>query len=261
MENFIDGYEVVTEENVSFTTDMHSHEYYEIYCFLSGNAQYCVEGRRYDLAPGDILLLTKGEIHRVELHSQERYHRIGVHFNLHNVSSDIDLGYLLSPFHNRPIGKFNHYPARLFANEIWIHYLHQIVHPNNAAVSVCYLLPLLCELANAFSILQQAEIYAEKDSAAPIMKYINRNLSQKLSLEILSQKFYISQTHLNRLFRKSVGTTVWEYITIKRLFMAQDLLSKGYTPYEIYSTCGFQEYSTFYRAYKRHFGVSPSKHK
>lgn len=43
--------------------------------------------------------------------------------------------------------------------------------------------------------------------------------------------------------------------------MAQDLLAKGHTPNEVYSTCGFQEYSTFYRAYKRHFGVSPSKQK
>lgn len=261
MDNYIDGYDTVTEENVSFTSDMHSHDFYEIYCFLSGNAQYCVEGRRYALAPGDILLLTKGEVHRVELHSQERYCRLGVHFDLRDIPGDIDLGHLLSPFHNRPLGKYNHYPAHLFANEIWIHYLRQIAHAKNSGVSVCYLLPLLCELANAFPALQQAALYAEKDSAAPIMKYINRNLSEKLTLESLSQKFFISQTHLNRLFRKSAGTTVWEYITIKRLFMAQDLLSKGHTPYKVYSICGFQEYSTFYRAYKRHFGVSPRNRK
>ena len=126
---------------------------------------------------------------------------------------------------------------------------------------MCYLLPLLCELADAFPVLQQSELYAQKDPAAPIMKYINRNLSEKLSLEILSQQFFISQTHLNRLFRKSANISVYEYITIKRLFMAQDLLAKGHTPNEVYSTCGFQEYSTFYRAYKRHFGVSPSKQK
>lgn len=260
MKLHIDGYDLITEKNHAFEAKMHSHNYYEIYCFLSGDAEYCVEGRHYSLTPGDVLLLTKGEVHRVELHSPEQYCRIGVHFDLGDIPKEIDLNHLLSPFRDRPLGKFNHYPAHLFAKDSWIHYLRQIAHIKEAGVSVCYLLPLLCELADAFLILQQSELYAEKDPAAPIMKYINRNLSEKLTLEILSQKFFLSKTHLNRLFRKSAGITVWEYITIKRLFMAQDLLNKGCTPHEVYSSCGFQEYSTFFRAYKRYFGVSPNKH-
>lgn len=261
MKPYIDAYDSVTEKHQPFHSTMHSHDHYEIYCFLSGDAQYCVEGRRYTLTPGDVVLLTKGEVHRAELRSLERYCRIGVHFNLHDLPEQLDLTHLLSPFHDRPIGKFNHYPARLFAKDSWIYYLRQIAHAKDDSAALCYLLPLLCELADAFPTLQKSELFAQKDLAAPIMKYINRNLTEELTLEALSQEFHISQTHLNRLFRQSVGTTVWQYITVKRLFAAREKLAQGMPPTKVCTVCGFQEYSTFYRAYKQHFGVPPSAHK
>ena len=37
----------------------------------------------------------------------------------------------------------------------------------------------------------------------------------------------MSQTHLNRIFRAATGTTVWQYITIKRLYFAKELLEQG----------------------------------
>ena len=260
MQTNIEGYHSITEQSTPLRVKMHSHEVYEIYCFLEGDAQYCVEGRWYALHPGDVLLLTKGEVHRVDLLSEAKYCRIGVHFDLTDVPTPLDMQRLLSPFHDRPLGKFNHYPARLFQNERWIHYLEQIAHADDESTAVCFLLPLLSELADAFPILQNADLFAKKDTAAPIMKYINHHLTDALTLQNLAQRFYLSQTHLNRLFRQSTGTTVWEYITIKRLFLAKKLLEQGYAPTTVCEPCGFQEYSTFYRAYKRHFGVSPSTH-
>lgn len=259
MDIYINSYEAISDKNTPYQSQMHSHDFYEIYCFLEGDAEYCVEGRRYALHPGDMVLLRKGEVHKVELLSPQRYHRIGVHFDLGNSSELMRSEHLLAPFLKRPSGKFNHYPAAIFSDNHRLHYLRQIV--KNEKQGIYYLLPLLCELAEAFPILQQSELFAEKDTAAPIMKYINQNLTERMTLEILSQKFHISQTHLNRLFRQSASTTVWEYITIKRLFLAREMLENGQSPTVVYMQCGFQEYSTFYRAYKRYFGVSPSKRK
>ena len=257
MSIYINSYDAISEKNTPYQSQMHSHDFYEIYCFLEGDAEYCVEGRRYALHPGDMVLLRKGEVHKVALLSSRRYHRIGVHFDLGNASELPQSEDLLTPFLNRPSGKFNHYPAAIFPDNHRIHYLQQIV--KNEKQGIYYLLPLLCELTDAFPILQRSELFAEKDTAAPIMKYINQNLTEKITLENLSQKFHISQTHLNRLFRQSASTTVWEYITIKRLFLAQEMLKKGQSPTTVYMHCGFQEYSTFYRSYKRYFGIYPSK--
>ena len=74
---------------------------------------------------------------------------------------------------------------------------------------------------------------------------------------MLAKRFYLSKTHLNRIFKQSTGTTVWEYITIKRLFLAKELIAAGRQPTDVCTQCGFKDYTTFFRSYKRHFGISP----
>lgn len=243
--------------NQVYQATMHTHERYEIYCFLEGKAQYCVEGRRYDLSPGDLMVMRKGEVHMVDVDCSKPYRRIGVHFNIDS-QVQLPLKQLHSPFQDRPAGKFNHYPARLFPDNRWEFYLQKMYAERGQDTAICHLLPLLCELKEQFILLQSSDLTAEKDPAAPIMKYINAHLTDDLSLEGLSRQFYTSQTHLNRLFRKSVGTTVWKYVTIKRLFLARELLNKGVRATQVYAQCGFADYSTFFRAYKQFFGAAPS---
>ena len=96
-----------------------------------------------------------------------------------------------------------------------------------------------------------------------IVKYINNHLSEELSLDIICDRFFISKSHINRKFKKVIGSTVWEYINIKRLLLAKELLHNGISPTNVYLKCGFKDYCTFFRAYKAKFGVSPksSMHK
>ena len=55
------------------------------------------------------------------------------------------------------------------------------------------------------------------------------------------------------------GSSMWAYIKRKRLLLAKELLTGGENPYLVYEKCGFNEYSSFYRAYKAEFGVSPKE--
>ena len=82
-----------------------------------------------------------------------------------------------------------------------------------------------------------------------------------LSLDHLSERFFISKSHLNRMFKKATGTTAWDYIVVKRLLMARSLLSEGMVPTDVYLKCGFRDYTTFFRAYKKHFGSTPKEYK
>ncbi len=237
---------------------MHIHnDTYEILYFVSGSASYYVEGNRYRLEHGDLMLMRKGEAHHLELSGSAAYERFLVNFDLPPLP-DIDPGgQLLAPFNNRSLGKFNHYSAALFPNNHWRFYLEQICSSLQPQEKLCYLLPLLNDLSHCFETLKNASTGAVKDRCASIVKYINLHLQDDLSLSFLADHFYISKTHLNRIFRHSTGTTVWNYITIKRLFLARELINSGENPTKAYLQCGFQDYNTFYRAYRQHFGVSP----
>lgn len=235
---------------------MHSHDNYEIYYLLSGDADFLVEATRYHLHPGDLLLMRKGEVHMFRLRTSAPYERMHVNFEITPLLSHLGISDLLAPFQNRPLGTFNHYPAPLFLSHSFKRDLERLCKAKEED-KLLYLLPLLGEIKNAFEALKENPSSATPDRASAIVSYINEHLAEELSLEELSSRFYLSQTHLNRIFRASTGTTVWQYITIKRLYFAKELLEKGKKPTDVAPLCGFKDYTTFFRAYKKLFRRAP----
>lgn len=256
----ITGQHIYTEKPILREETMHSHDTYEIFCLLEGDADYCVEGSRYRLQSGDLMLMCKGEVHIFQLRSAAPYERIFINFDIPEVLEFMDAQDLLCVFNDRPLGKYNHYPASLFPNNHWQEYMRSICEETDTRKQLCYLLPLLRDLADRMDAVKTAPALSEKGRAAPIIKYINDHLTDELSLQMLSQRFYISKTHLLRLFKEATGTTVWEYITIKRLFLAKEKIAAGLLPADTSIQCGFKDYTTFFRAYKKHFGVPPKAH-
>lgn len=235
---------------------MHSHDNYEVYYLLSGDADFLVEATRYHLHPGDLLLIRKGEVHMFRLRSAAPYERMHINFDLPQEVFRLGTTDLLRPFTDRSLGSFNHYPASLFPDHPFKGDMERVCNAKQED-KLLYLLPLLAELKDAFETLKTAPTAAFTDRASAIVAYINAHLSDELSLEDLSSRFYLSQTHLNRIFRAATGTTVWQYITIKRLYFAKELLAEGKKPTEIAPLCGFKDYTTFFRAYKKMFGIAP----
>lgn len=236
---------------------MHTHDHYEILCFLSGDADYMVEGHRYRLKRGDLMVMRKGEVHHMQLRSQARYERCYVHFNEACVQELDPEGRLLSVFHDRPLGKNNQFSADLFPDRPWRYYAEKICSYDDPYCKRYYLLALLNELAECFETVKSSQQHRQPDRAAAVMNYINSHLMQELSLSVLAEHFHISKTYLNELFKKSAGTTVWHYIVMKRLFIAREQIRAGEAPTRVFADCGFQDYTTFYRAYKHQFGHSP----
>ena len=90
-----------------------------------------------------------------------------------------------------------------------------------------------------------------------LIGYINRHLDEPLSIQQLCETFYLSRAELCRRFKKATGTSIGKYISVKRLLHARQLIQQGRKPTEIYQTSGYQDYSTFYRAYVHYFGCCP----
>ncbi|MBO5351747.1 MAG: helix-turn-helix transcriptional regulator [Lachnospiraceae bacterium] len=257
MNYFIESHLTTTENPIIEQPVMHSHDNYEIYLFLEGKNDYLVEGTRYRLRKGDIMLMRKGELHINHILTNQTYRRITVNFEITPLLTELNLLHLLDMFHNRPLGEYNHYCAKEFPGNHWMQYLHAVCSAVSREEKLCYLLPLLHELHQCFSRLSLLPANGEQNLVVDICKYINENLSLDLSLEQLSEKFYISKTHLNRLFHASLGTTAGQYIKLKRLFWAKEEIQQGGHPVEVYSKCGFHDYTTFYRAFKKQFSLSP----
>lgn len=237
---------------------MHMHDNYEIYCFLTGDAKYIVEGSVYPLHKGDLVLMRPSESHHILFSSKASYQRMSLSFSPRNIRDPFTEA-LLAPFRERPLGKLNHYPAMHFNDSRLLHYMEEMCSTKNVHAHSAYLTVLLYELSRKFEALRKLETTAESDMFADILQYINANLTEPLSLREISEHFYISKSQLNRNFKHIIGATVWNYITGKRLLLAKKRLEDGGNPTKIYLECGFNDYSSFYRAYTAKFGIAPSK--
>ena len=247
----------------SFDTDpnpedfyMHAHERIELFYFLSGHAQYLVEGSEYELHPGDLMLMGLAEGHKLQLLSNEPYERIVIHF-APSVLTGIDPeGLLLRPFVDKPLGQRNHYRSDRFP-EIFSGF---DMNGSSAQIRLHMLITLL-NVLQELSVLSSGQPDAPEveDSAAhQLLQYVNAHLFEDISLSSLSRTFFLSPSQLNRIFRNAAGASVGSYIRVKRLLAARERILSGESPMASSAACGFKDYSAFFRAYKVKFGHAPS---
>ena len=91
-----------------------------------------------------------------------------------------------------------------------------------------------------------------------IMEYLDGNLSEEIDIDALAERFFISKYYMMRLFQKETGTTIYSYLTQKRLLKARELMDSGMRATESCYACGFHSYSSFTRAYSKYFGTTPT---
>lgn len=241
-----------------------AHNRNEIFYFISGRASYLVEGSVYKLVPGSILIMRSGEMHKIVIEEDLPYERMALHFDADIMNLIDKNGILSEPFDNRPLGVGNLYSS----NDIRIGHIYECLKSIDSSPEDNEMRRIAIT-SNLFAILYEIKIAFnergnKKNSNKPaqsligeIIAYINANLSSELSLDMLSEKFFISKNHLNRIFKLATGVTVWEYVKLKRLIMAHNSILTGSSAIAACQSSGFNDYSAFYRAYKERFGVSP----
>ena len=101
------------------------------------------------------------------------------------------------------------------------------------------------------------EATEEPELISQVLAYIAAHYSEKISLQELADRFYVSKYHLSHEFSSRVGTSIYRYIILKRLVAARELIADGIAPSEVCQSCGFQDYANFYRAFKAEYGMSP----
>ena len=87
---------------------------------------------------------------------------------------------------------------------------------------------------------------------------MDEHLDEHLSLDTLARQFYLSKYYLVHLFRENAGLSVHQYILKRRLAACCDAMQGDAAVGEAYRQWGFGDYSAFYRAFRKEYGMSPS---
>ena len=254
------GHDLDTESNPGFF-NMHIHTWLEIVYVIRGSVTFQVEGSVYTLHPGDLILTRMAEAHCLLPGTDfPEYERMMFYLDPELLKETLN-GRLLKPFLDRPLGIMNHYTARELPSEMIQSCLQQLFHgpeKTSEMQALSYFLPLLQAIHDLWRKRSQAPAQEEPLSlGSQLVAYINRHLFELEGLSQLEDAFYISASQINRVFRSFTGSSVWHYVKIKRLFAARELIQNGVLPHKAATTCGYQDYSTFFRSYKKQFGNTP----
>ena len=238
---------------------LHDHDFYELYYFLGGSVEYLVEGRSYTLQPDDILLISPMELHRPMVAPDEAYERIVLWINadyLAQISPDgavagcFGTGRNLYHCAGSALPSLARQLAREFRSE----------RSGSPLYAQGLFLQLLAELMR-LTEGQAVETPQSFDSplVSRVLDYINAHFREEIRLESLAARCYVSKYYLSHLFRRSVGTSVYHYILLKRLQHARQMLGEGHSPGDACQSCGFSDYANFYRSFRQVYGLSPQE--
>lgn len=247
--------------------DWHYHTFHKIIFFLSGQASYDIEGQHYALEPGDIVLVGRGDIHRPEVVEGIPYERVILYiapeflrqssrpdcdlescfhmarrefrFALRPSARDGRLGGILSELERALTG--GGFGAELLSRALFVQLLIEVSRG----------------LEDSGLSYVTGAVYDEKVVA--ILQYLNGHLTERLTIDDLAERFYISKYYMMRKFRAETGYTIHNYLVGKRLLLAREWIAAGVPATDACYRSGFQDYSTFSRAYKRLFGTAPRR--
>ena len=246
----------------------HSHPYYELYYFLDGNVSFQVENNVYPLEKGDYLMVPPGDRHHPVFKSpNSTYQRIVLwisqSFYDSMVSWSPDFGYGFD--HVKATGSYHFRPDYLTSLDIQGRLLgllaetrsRKIFHHTSAGIMACSLLLLINR--RIYDSLHQVSAAYGNVLYLNICDYVNNHLEEDLSLERLASFFYVSKYHISHLFKENMGISLHQYILKKRLQASKNGILSGLPIQQMIHQYGFSDYTSFYRAFRKEFGLSPKE--
>ena len=244
----------ISDNLIPNSYSMHTHNEYELIYFLDGDATHVIEDRKYKLKKGDLILIRPFKYHFIQIDSTSRYERYDILFDpvKHNLESVFKLQKDAEVINMRGNGIIE----ELFSK-------CDLYYKNADAETFEKILShLLSELFYNISIFPQS--FSENTTLlSPIISkalcYINENLYTISDVSEIANALFVSESYLFRLFGKELHQTPKKYIMEKRLLLAKKMISMGEKAGAVAEQLGFGDYTTFYRNYTVHFGVSPTE--
>lgn len=246
---------------------LNKHDFYEIVFCKNADAQYVIGKKRYLVSKGDIIFIPMNMNHfLISNESLANYFDfiilwISPKF-LQNISelyteTGVSSFPLDKPFilHTADVKEFD------FGKEFCSLYQESL---NSSPYLEAYMYSSVSRLFTNFVCCYNQ--YKKIDSLEPpnligeIISYVDDNFLQKINLSDTATYFHISKSSLTKLFQEELNISFYRFVTQRRLIEGKNLIKNGIPLKSIPSQIGFNDYSSFYRAFKKEYNMTPTEY-
>ena len=248
----------------------HKHDYYEFYVYLEGDVDYEIGDVRYSIREGDCVIVPPGLPHRAFVTDTEKPYRrfvfwVGAEYAAALEERYPDLGFL-TKYLQTPGCRYLFHTDMLSFQSIrskivqLLEEIHGSSYAREAAIEIRVQdLILLMNRVIREQVAPRNTAGQEKDIYRGVMEYIDHHLNEEVTLDTLSEVFFVSKYYISHTFKEHLGISVHQYLTKKRLSACRDAIVLGERISEVYTANGFKDYTGFFKAFKKEYGISPKE--
>lgn len=228
------------------------HNYHEILLFVGGQTTFISEEKRIPLSPYQTVIIPKETYHQFINERDEEYHRC--------VFSFYDI-----PEFNELIEKCMRISRVIETSEeqkMLFRKMNDTIDSNKSDTEKHILMHallaiLLSEISHDNSAVKEGS--KPSDLTTKSIELISDTICSKITIAEIAKKLNVSVSTLTQTFKKDMNISVYQYILQKKLILARQKIQDGESATTAAMNCGFNDYSSFYKQYKKMFEVSPSE--
>ncbi len=245
-------YSETDQKSHRFEIDLHTHNEFEIYINLSGDVSFLVENSLYPLTRGDVIIARPFERHHCVYRSDKPHKLFWILFDSNKNKNLLD--FLKDGFTKNYIS-----PSDEHKNEL-IKLCNSLYKKKLSNEEKIY------SFLRIFAILKENNIKSAIKDTLPedlskIINYIDKHIKEQITVSEIAKSLYISQSTLERKFKKTLNITPLEFIRKKKLILAGQLLQKGESVLFTAINLGYGDTSYFIQLFKEYYGCTPYEYK
>ncbi len=237
--------------------EMHIHDSCEIYVNVSGGGTFMVENRFYPVTRGDMILTRPNEVHHGLFPNDTPHEHYCIWFT---TGDNADW---LTRFFKRERGEGNLLSLSQHDKEKLLRLLaameKEMDEEGDPRRATCLFMQILL-------LIEDAATESEERANVPyplsaILEEIGNRYREPLRMAEVAERYFISQSTLNRIFQTHLRISPHEYLENLRLARAKRMLASGADVTATALECGFSDCSHFIMLFRRRFNMTPGKYR
>lgn len=242
---------------------------YMAFFFIHGSGSIKIEGHEYPIQAGDVIFTNPAELFHCSVDPSSYHERIVLHISERFLKPfPYDPAPLFSIFTNREKGTGNRIPAEAVESSGLGKKFQQLLKlmqepsPFQEILTICAAAELLCLLNELSGVAcSSTEKTPRNQLIDQVLLYLNENFTKDITIDSVAACFNVTPSYLAHIFKAQTGMSPWNYVILRRLHLFNAFLRQGASIEEACYLSGFDNYSNFFRLYKKYMGMTPSQFK
>ena len=269
--NSTDGFHIHKVEKSIEASKPHTHDYFQIYYVIKGNLVHYVDGKSSHLSRGNMSIIPPHVTHYIEMGADTVFYSFSFMPDFIGELSQnnrLAINFMKTLQENKTIRPKITVDADeiLYIENIMEHILIEFTEKPlgyGETVRAYSILLLTMFSRHYFTSIENITEHFENNKQIILhcIQYIEENFTEDISLEEISSRCAMSKSCFCNLFHDITGHSFKNYLNLCRIKQSVVYIRNGYKISAIYGLCGFNDFSTFYRNFKKFMGISPAEYK